>query len=249
MARSWKRHYGGDRDYGGDFAQGLGQVLDAAGVVAIEVLRFARPHSFLGREVSEQARTLARSSREEHRRRGYGFWEALLWSSAKAELSTRRGIMSYALAHGQPSRAREKLHVSEFLSRLDKGEYADLPKREVSALCSRVALCTGAENMHLPMIDFAIEAGTHNDDVVIGIVESLGPTGIIFNSGASYHFYGSRPLPAAELPRFLARAQLLAPLVDHRWISHQILDGECSLRISTDRERHKAPHRVVASCL
>lgn len=243
MASSWTC------GHGANFAQGLGQVLGAAGVSTVEVLRFVRPHAFLGREVSEQARMLARAAREEHRNRGYGFWEALLSSSVSAERSTRRGILSQALTQREPLTVRQRLPVGEFLNRLENGAYADLPERGVAALCSRISLNGEARDMHLPMIDFAIMASPHNDEVMVDLGDSLGLHGSIFDSGKSYHFYGARPLSADELPRFLARAQLLAPLVDHRWVCHQILDGECSLRISTDRERHKVQHRAVASSL
>jgi hypothetical protein len=103
--------------------------------------------------------------------------------------------------------------------------------------------------MHLPMIDFAMKADAHNDKTVLDLAEALDLDGSIFDSGRSYHYYGARPLPANEVPRFLAKAQLLAPLVDYRWACYQIMDGECSLRISTDRERHKLPPRAVASSL
>jgi hypothetical protein len=231
------------------FSQSLRGVLSAAEVSRVTLLRFSRPHAFLGREVSEEARALARVAREQYRNKGYGFWEELLSISVTATKPTRCGILDRAVAQREPPVARQELPVRKFLHNLDDGSYSDLPERDVVAICSGVQRDGNADKIHLPMIDFAIKSAPHNENIMLDIAESLNLDGSIFNSGRSYHYYGARPLSVNELPRFLARAQLLAPLVDYRWACYQIMDGECSLRISTDRERHTVPPRLVASSL
>jgi hypothetical protein len=231
------------------FALGISSVLVAADVTSVEVLRFTRPRSFLGREVSESARVLARSAREDCNTRGYGFWDRMLWGAARSDAETRLGIFSRATAHGTAEVVRERMSVEAFGEAMQNGAFTDLPGRQIVSLCSRVELHESPPGMHLPMIDFALGSGPHNDAVIVDVVESLGLYGSIVDSGRSYHFYGGRVIRESELPRFLANAQLLGPLVDHRWASHQILEGECSLRISTDRERHEVPQRLVASSL
>ena len=231
------------------FAQGISKVLAAAGVTSVEILELVRPHAFLGREVSEAARALARSARAEYQERGYGFWECILTGAVKSDVATRRGILSHATAHGTAPVARDRMSIATFMEALQNGAFAHLPARQVASLCSRVEIRGSTTEMHIPMIDFALKSGSRNDAAIVDLAVSLGLHGTIFDSGRSYHFYGAQALIASELPRFLAKAQLLGPLVDHRWASHQILDGECSLRVSTDRERHAISHRLVASSL
>lgn len=245
MDNSWQRRNGYT------FAEDLKEVFQSADVSEVEILYFTRPHAFLGSEISEDARSLARIARESHRKQGYGFWEKLLSISAESDKSTRRAIFDRAVTaqRSSDSTKREKLPLDVFFSRLADGQYTNLPGREVVAVSSRIRLEEAAADMHLPMIDFALNASLYNDGAIVDVAEALHLRGSIFDSGNSYHYYGSVPITESDLPRFLARAQLLSPLVDFRWGCYQILDGECSLRISTDRERNNSPHRLVASSL
>jgi hypothetical protein len=245
MTTSWQSRNGHA------FAEDLGRVLQSAEVNEVEILYFARPHAFLGREISEEARSLARIARESHRQQGYGFWEKLLAISAESDRPTRRAIFDRAVTaqRSNDSTKREKLSTNILLGRLADGQYTNLPGREVVALSSRIGLERASTDMHLPMIDFALSANPHNDGVIVDVAEALHLQGSIFDSGNSYHYYGNIPITGDDLPGFVAKAQLLSPLVDFRWGCYQILDGEFSLRISTDQERNSSPHRLVASSL
>lgn len=233
---------------GSSFSEELGHVLDLANVSTVEVLRFVRPHAFLGREVSEEAREMARSAREEYRQRGYGFWEAVISRLVAATRPTQDGVLRHALAHAEAPVDREQMSLGNFLDRLENNAYNELPDREIAALSSRV-VTRSRRAAHLALIDFAVESNANNDGFVVALATALDLHGVIFNSGRSYHFYGAQLLTDSDLPKFLARAQLVSPLVDHRWACHQVIDGECSLRISTDRKRHTASHHPMASSL
>jgi hypothetical protein len=77
-------------------------------------------------------------------------------------------------------------------------------------------------------------------------MHALGLRGLLFESGRSFHFYGADPVTLPDLVSILGRAQLLSPIVDSRWVSHQLIDGRCALRISTDSEKTPVPLTFVA---
>jgi hypothetical protein len=56
---------------------------------------------------------------------------------------------------------------------------------------------------------------------------------MLVNSGRSYHFYGDRLLTTSKWREVLLRASLLAPIVDGRWITHQLLQGYAALQVSS----------------
>lgn len=222
-------------------SDGLGWVLGGASVAEAETVSFSRPHAFLGREVSTEAQMLAREAREVHRETGYGFWDALIARLDRAGHETRVGVLRNALAHDVQSYKFEPTRVDELLTRLRSGHYADLPAREVVALSSRVK-STAGDVGHLPMLDFWTESAS----VALDILEVLGCQGVLLSSGRSFHYIGDRIVSDADLTSLLASAQLVAPAVDQRWVAHQILNRYCSLRISTDSERHRMAAKVVA---
>jgi hypothetical protein len=82
-------------------------------------------------------------------------------------------------------------------------------------------------------------------DVAVEVADALNLSGPLFSSGGSFHFVSDQVVSDTQLSRVLARAQLVSPLIDSRWVSHQLIDGESRLRISTDTERNTVPHRLV----
>ena len=96
------------------------------------------------------------------------------------------------------------------------------------------------------MLDMGLPVGPESRDACVNAVSALGVGGLLLQSGRSYHFIGNQPLGQRELTRFLARAQLLSPIVDARWASHQLIDGQCGLRISTDLDTTSPPHQLSA---
>ena len=55
--------------------------------------------------------------------------------------------------------------------------------------------------------------------------------GYLMDSGSSYHFIGSEPMPVDEYHAFLYKSLLFAPITDGRWIAHQLINGNSNLRI------------------
>jgi hypothetical protein len=105
---------------------------------------------------------------------------------------------------------------------------------EILVLLSEVRIAS--EVRHIPMLDFALPSSSENDSIVHAVVSKLDVAGYLLNSGNSYHFYGERLVETEEWRAFLGKALLFSPLVDHRWIGHQLIEGCAALRISKNSQ-------------
>ena len=213
-------------------------------VVELDVLH--RRPSFRGGEVSARAQSITDPARDEHRRRGFGFWEFVLAAAVNTDPQTRRGLLEGALRHNSGEAIRVRLDREAFIEHLGAGEYDDLPPRELVSFLSSVGIAGDDRRLHLPLLDLGVPCSPHGQASAVDALEALGLSGLLFESGRSYHFYGAETVAQPDLVSVLARAQLLSPIVDSRWVSHQLIDGTCGLRISTDSEKTPAPPVFVA---
>ena len=226
----------------------LPAMMRSAGVAQVTVEKVSKSPSFRGGAVSEQARAITGPARAEHRRRGFGFWEFALERAVSADPPTRRALLRGALSHEPADRdQRSMLTVDELADGLTSGAWNDLPARAMVNLCSTVSTADG-RTRHLVLLDFGMPATwTSSTDAACEVVQALGLSGALFTSGRSFHFVSAAVATRDEMHATLARAQLLSPLIDTRWASHQLIDSECRLRISTDMERNTAPHQLIRS--
>jgi hypothetical protein len=218
-------------------ADHLPTLLRQAHIETVELDVLHRRTSFQGGEVSAQAQKITDPAREEHRRRGFGFWEFVLAESVSTDSQTRLGLLNGALRHNSDEAIRVRLDREAFIDRLSAGEYENLSPRDLVSFCSPVHVAGDERRLHLPLLDLGVTLGPDGQASAIDAMNALGLSGLLFESGRSYHFYGAQPVPQSELVALLARAQLLSPMVDSRWVSHQLIDGRCGLRISTDSEK------------
>jgi hypothetical protein len=111
------------------------------------------------------------------------------------------------------------------------------------------SLCAGsgtAKARHLQMLDFRLPVEPAGQRLVEAAVEAMGLHGWLLSSGRSYHFLGDRTLTSLQaLMDFLGRALLFAPIVDGRWVAHQMIEGQCALRVSSGNTQQIVP-AVVA---
>lgn len=230
-----------------DLERHLPELLSRAGMHVVRLDALVRPASFRGVEVSEEAQTITGSARDEHKARGFGFWEFALAGAVNATPPTRHGLLRGALRHNSDDTIQLELSLEDFTLALEAGSFHDLPARNVVSLTSIAAdHWDGPEPWHLPMLDMSVAAGEAGLAACMDVLAQLDAHGAVFASGRSYHYVGDRLLPPRQMLDFLARAQLLSPIVDARWVTHQLIDGRCGLRISTDLERHQARHSLVA---
>jgi hypothetical protein len=115
-----------------------------------------------------------------------------------------------------------------------------------TAISSAVRLKIGGTR-HLPMLDFHIRPSDDSVYIIENTLDQIAPTnGWILESGGSYHFIGDSPVRRTNLVKFLARALLYSPITDRTWISHQIYEGSCTLRISNNPRSGAGAPKVVS---
>ncbi len=154
---------------------------------------------------------------------GIPFWNGIMLSSFNQEHYSSALLKS--AMHHNPITSPILVERMEMI----KGFVYDNDKRW--AVNSKVLMKDGIEK-HIPMIDFHIAASNLNLPVVLDVCDVLGlRRGFLLESGASYHYVGLDPIAEDELMNILIDALLFCPIVDGAWISHQLKEKSCSLRI------------------
>ncbi|CAM5708254.1 hypothetical protein MAUB1S_05198 [Mycolicibacterium aubagnense] len=222
----------------------LPDLLENVGALNVELIYLQRPPSLHTGDLTPTADDLIRAARIEYRARGYGFWDSLLTASTRADEASRRALLSRATQHN--AAPPTTVPADEFIAALRQGTYLGLPARQMVSLSSRIT--TTESSGHLPMLDFSVPHSASADDIATEVATTLAiGGGYLLRSGTSYHLLGDYLLTWEESTDLLARAQLLSPLIDHRWAAHQLIDRHCALRISTDDSRHPTTHTLIAS--
>ncbi len=114
------------------------------------------------------------------------------------------------------------------------------------AFSSKIKLQRNKEDFHLPLMDFRCENTLENLERVKNFLAKIGQkTGVILDSGRSYHYYGADMLSKDEWRIFMAECLLsdLADLqlLDVNYIGHSLWDGFAILRISSSQNYPKIP--------
>lgn len=108
---------------------------------------------------------------------------------------------------------------------------------------SRVTLSSG-ETRHIPMMDFHIGHSANSLDIIKSVCGQLNQKeGYIIDSGASYHYLGTKLMDEEAFISFLAHSLLFSPIVDNRWIAHQLIERSATLRIG--RKNNILPKVIV----
>ncbi len=172
---------------------------------------------------------------------GTSLWNALTEIVVKQGKQLPSDVYIEALAHRHSE--SEKTLV------LNRGEIAEsgiesivvrLQSEEGLALCSELRLSAGY-NAHIPMLDFACATTPANKAAIASMLRVIAQTGVVVNSGKSYHFLGISLLTNDEWVRFMGQGLLLAPFIDARYVGHRLSDGECTLRIFAQNKVPQIP--------
>lgn len=157
------------------------------------------------------------------------FWDSALAQALQGSLEVHQIIDSALFHNTQPevSHTIEAANAENHLDNLLSEEWNE----STLALSSSVKLSDGSQR-HIPMLDFHIPANDVTYQTVIKCLNSLavGKFAIV-DSGKSFHAYGMSLLDPSRLRDFLSRALLLSPIVDTRYIAHQLCDNKCKLRV------------------
>lgn len=169
----------------------------------------------------------------EFKKTGMPFWDGIMLSAFNNPCFSAK-LLQQALYHNTKSQLIYilKENFATWLSKMD------LYYIDTIALCSRVIM-TNDEEQHLPLIDFHIPVSDTNLLVVESVCRLLGlDNGWILNSGESYHFIGSKPIFYNEIEQLLYKAIMFTPIIDKAWISHQLREQSCSLRVGRKRGQY-----------
>jgi hypothetical protein len=164
---------------------------------------------------------------------GVPFWMSMILMAQKQGLPLPPDLFSAAAFHQSMGNAIDEINVPSagVTSQYLRARIRSVRPGHILVISSRVTLHTGA-TAHIPMLDFRMASNNLNLSTAQAIVRQLGLEGALLNSGRSYHFYGFSLLSPDELNRCLAKALLFTPLIDYRWIAHQMIEGACALRLS-----------------
>ena len=167
------------------------------------------------------------------------FWDSALALALQGSIDAHQ-IIDAALFHNtQPvvSHTIKAGNAENHLNNLLSDEWSE----STLALSSGVTLSDGSRR-HIPMLDFHIPANDVTYGTVVKCLKSLavGKFAIV-DSGKSFHAYGMSLLDASGLRDFLSRALLLSPIVDTRYIAHQLRDNQCKLRVAATPRKPNEP--------
>jgi hypothetical protein len=178
---------------------------------------------------------------------GIPFWDAVLLAIGDEQASVRDDVLSTAQLHQPTAQAstREFLDVESSLREALVDRASRVRTGALLVVSSFVETISGG-GAHLPMLDFRVPPTPSNLELVGALVRTLQLKGWILESGRSYHFYGSSLLSYNEFRTFLGRALLFQPVVDARWVAHQVIEGAAALRISRGGQSQITPKIVAA---
>ncbi|WP_291045727.1 hypothetical protein [Herbiconiux sp.] len=192
-------------------------------------------------DASVEAQRLIEAAQAERLTNGTPFWHALFRAGARGEMGVPEEILDAAQYHQHPV-ATEALQVVVGAKSNDRIlKLSDnLKATDVLMLTSRLVLPSGSI-AHLPMLDFSVKARLPGArGTVSRSVSSLRVSGELTSTGRSFHLFGRRSMSEADWRDFMARALLLSPITDERWIAHQLVAGYASLRVSRS-DKGEAP--------
>lgn len=188
-------------------------------------------------EGATRSEALIEKARELRSSSGIPFWHALFLVGENTPEGVPTPILESALYHQDPADGEViPLTVDdgtpERLADLAQG----LRGRDSLALLSHVTSPLGAE-LFLPMLDFSSKSSRPGSAATVrAAMDALDAPGTLFASARSYHFYGRELVTRDEQLAFWAKALLMTPIVDERWIAHQIRAQVGALRISANEK-------------
>jgi hypothetical protein len=173
------------------------------------------------------------------------FWMAIVLTAESRHELLPKAVFEAAGFHRSMGDAVKSIVPVDMLGRelLRHAEDAR-PLGKIVTISSKVEL-QFQQYAHIPMLDFRSRSGATGFAHVQQVVQHLGQPGAILDSGKSYHFYGYELLEEQDFRAFLGRALLYTPIVDHRWIAHQLIEGACALRISPTKKTGSSPKFVA----
>ena len=157
---------------------------------------------------------------------------------AKAHLSSTKAKAKVSVHHNAKQNRKIKLSVEGLTSRIPK-LISNLPDSHALGINSVCWLRDGTVR-HIPMMDFKPRPSPANLSSIQHSLAEIGQSGLLVQSGRSFHFYGLKLLREKDWIKFLGDS-LLIKFCDSRWIGHSLLEHRCNLRFTTSKHKKKDP--------
>jgi len=217
-------------------------VADNAQIAALYVFNYTQP-SILQKRValSDDEGAIIDKARAIRAAVRLPFWESVMLSCFGGARGSYTRLVSEARFHQSHRETLRRMSreavLSSELTVLSQVQPADQPLS-----FSSIVEVDGGVHAHLPLLDFHCPESPANDLLVAEVAKILFTANVIlFSSGESYHAIGLELLSEERLMEFLARSVLFAPIVDSRYVAHQMLEKACALRLSRSIDRPKQP--------
>jgi hypothetical protein len=197
----------------------------------------APPHMQERIAVTDAERELIEQANRMRKGTGIPFWEAIFATCAVEEQCTDPILEATFFHNGQG--------ISEHISRrqIEDGVIESTARntQRTVALGSKLAGAKGALG-HMSFLDLHCEVSAGNHVVVHRVCRHVMPQGfLVLDSGGSYHACGVTLVSDDQRIQMLAKALLVSPIVDARYVAHQLLQDSSSLRISRGGSAGKVP--------
>jgi hypothetical protein len=213
-------------------------LLDHADVQGATLFQYETPPQMQERiSMTNVERELIERANRMRQGTGVPFWEALFATCAVEERCTDP-IVAAAFFHNGQGIAQ---HVSR--EQIEAGilEIAARDARRTVALGSRLA---GAKDSlgHVNFLDLHCDLSAGNHAVAHRVCRHVMPQGfLLLDSGGSYHACSATVVPDGGRIQLLATALLASPIVDARYVAHQLMQNSSSIRISRGGKVGKVP--------
>lgn len=172
---------------------------------------------------------------------GIPFWDAILAISMKMGEVPEHYVDLAILHDPAPNEHTISVEARDLSEELIRSMVEELEEDAALSFSSKVELKNG-QFAHIPLMDFRCPPSTSNSKIVEKALSAMGQkSGLLADSGRSYHFYGFCLQSRDEWIQFLALAMLFSPIVDVRYVAHRLADGACRLRISSSRNKTRVP--------
>lgn len=185
------------------------------------------------------------AARDLRAREGLPFWHALFLTGEANTTGLPLELLQAAMFHQERDVSSiTSIQMNATAAQLI-AELADSTSgRDSLALLSQVDLPDGSRRF-IPMLDFTSKSTRPGSETTVRrCISAIGVRGRLASSARSYHFYGASLVSKEEQGQFWARALLFTPIVDERWIAHQMREGVGALRVSANE--HGIVPRLLA---
>lgn len=195
-----------------------------------------------GENLDDEERQTVKQGLELRKKFGFPFWDAVLVSSFGHPPA--RNLLQAAAYHQSVSNVLS-LPRNDFLNGSIRALCESNFEDEIIVALSEVETTSG-DTLHIPMVDFHIPISEENLNIAIEVANKLCEAPFICETDKSYHLISRSLVSNEDLVTFLAKSLFFCPIIDRAYVSHQIIERRCALRIGKSFSGGPCPIVVFA---